>query len=540
MRHALTFAALALGVACATPARRQAMAFPGAAWAEDTPESQGIGSAGLQDALNYLAANVGSNGLTETVVVRNGILVWKGTNIDRQHSTWSCSKSFTSTAFGLLLQDGRCALDTPARDHVPELAAQYGGVTLRHFATMTSGYDGEGGSYDAYEGRSDANALVPPLSPLFAPGTEFRYWDEAMMQFGNALTRIAGEPLGDLLKRRVLDPIGLRTWTWLQAGSVPNWTGGFSTTARELARFGHLFLNRGNWNGTQLVAASWVDQATSVQVPSTMPYDPLPRSEGAGVYGYNWWVNGLRADGTREWPGAPPRTFAAWGFNNNMCFVVPEWSMVVVRMGTDGNVNRSVWSEFFSRLGSALGAAPPPPPPAQSVTRFALVDADTDQPIFDPLNGDATLNLGTLPTRNLNVRAETSPAAVGSVRFGLDGNPNYRTENGAPYALAGDASGDYNPWTPAIGPHSVIATPYTLSGAGGTAGTPLSISFTVIDDPSTPSSNGPPSAPPPPPSGGAPPSDDGGGGNCGATGLEALLACALALARPRRPAPRVA
>ncbi|HYG78185.1 MAG TPA: DUF5060 domain-containing protein [Planctomycetota bacterium] len=123
------------------------------------------------------------------------------------------------------------------------------------------------------------------------------------------------------------------------------------------------------------------------------------------------------------------------------------------------------------------------PAPTNAVTSFTLINADTNQPIagYDPLNNGATLNLATLPTRNLNIRANTNPTTVGSVRFALDANSNYRTESAAPYALAGDSNGDYYAWTPATGTHTLKATPYTGSSAGGTAGTALSISFTVSD-----------------------------------------------------------
>jgi hypothetical protein len=123
------------------------------------------------------------------------------------------------------------------------------------------------------------------------------------------------------------------------------------------------------------------------------------------------------------------------------------------------------------------------------VTGFTLINADTDADI-GPLGNGATINLATLPTRNLNVRANTSPATVGSVRFGYDGNATYGTENGAPYALAGDTSGNYNAWRPAVGSHSLSATPYALSNAGGAAGASKTISFTVIDDAFSASANG--------------------------------------------------
>ena len=117
---------------------------------------------------------------------------------------------------------------------------------------------------------------------------------------------------------------------------------------------------------------------------------------------------------------------------------------------------------------------------------LALADQCRHQPAdpgYDPLPSGATLDLAKLPTRNLNIRANTNPATVGSVRFALDGNSSYRTETAPPYALAGDTSGDYSPWTPSVGSHSVTATPYSGAGGAGTAGTALTIAFTVACDP---------------------------------------------------------
>ncbi|HYG76519.1 MAG TPA: Ig-like domain-containing protein [Planctomycetota bacterium] len=117
---------------------------------------------------------------------------------------------------------------------------------------------------------------------------------------------------------------------------------------------------------------------------------------------------------------------------------------------------------------------------SQAVVSLTLINADTDQDMFTLTSG-TTLNLATLPTRNLNVRANTNPAIVGSVRFGYDGNANYRTESGAPYAFASDNAGNYFNWTPTLGAHTITATPFTGGGGGGTPGTALVVSFTVID-----------------------------------------------------------
>ncbi len=115
----------------------------------------------------------------------------------------------------------------------------------------------------------------------------------------------------------------------------------------------------------------------------------------------------------------------------------------------------------------------------QAVTTLMLINADTDQDI-GPMTTGMTIDLAVTP--NLSVRAQTSPDPVGSVRFSYDDNGNLRTESGPPYTINGDIGGvDYTAWVPALGTHTLAATPYTQSAGAGTAGTALSVVFTVID-----------------------------------------------------------
>jgi predicted extracellular nuclease len=116
----------------------------------------------------------------------------------------------------------------------------------------------------------------------------------------------------------------------------------------------------------------------------------------------------------------------------------------------------------------------------QLVSGFILVDADTDTDIM-PINNGDTLDLAALPP-HLNIRAVTSPAFVGSVRFGFDTDSNYRTDNNPPYSLGGGSGNNFNPLNLSVGSHTLTGTPYTGSGANGVAGTPLTISFTVEDN----------------------------------------------------------
>jgi CubicO group peptidase (beta-lactamase class C family) len=343
--------------------------FPGKSWDEVPPESEQFDSAQLDAAAAYLKENSGKDGVRELVIICRGRLIWKGDNIDRRHGIWSCTKSFTSTVLGLLIEDGKCTLDTPAKDYVPELAEKFSGITLQHLTTMTSGYRAAGDEpKGTYRHGPSSTPFVPGPDPLFVPGEKYAYWDSAMNLLGLVLTRIAGEPLEAYFKRRIADPIGMdaAAWDWgdysTDRGVVVNGGSGnsnkhISITALEFARFGHLFLNGGNWDGKQLVGRTWIDQATAVHVPATLPWaQPESEIDGRGVYGFNWWRNGERADGHRLWPGAPPSVYAASGHNNNKLFVIPEWQMVIVRLGLDQadvKGRDEVWGEFLRKVGAA-------------------------------------------------------------------------------------------------------------------------------------------------------------------------------------------
>jgi CubicO group peptidase (beta-lactamase class C family) len=343
--------------------------FPAKDWQQMTPESQGLDSARLNGAVDYLRENAGPDEVNEVVIVRNGCLVWKGSNIDKVHGVWSATKSFTSTALGLLIDDGKVTLDTRAKDFIPALSAAYPAVTLRHFTTMTSGYRAmKDEPRGTYRHGPSSTPFDPCSTPLFAPGTQYAYWDSAMNEFGLVLTRIAGEPLKDLFQRRIADPIGMdpSEWRWGDFGPIDGVTinGGSGNSnnhifisARQIARLGLLFLNRGNWNGRQLISEKWVEMATKPQVPASIPLWPDSGADGRGVYGFNWWVNGIKTDGHRKWPGAPVATYAASGFNNNDMFIIPEWNMVMVRLGLDENtrpITDTVYSNFIKKVGLAI------------------------------------------------------------------------------------------------------------------------------------------------------------------------------------------
>ena len=338
--------------------------FPGQEWTLSNPKEQGMDPAKFQQALKYLESHSLHNGNRELVVIRNGYLVHAGKNADSVHNIWSCSKIFTSTALGLLIDDGVINLDDLAHEYEPLLKEQYADVSFRHFATMTSGYSASGESrWEDVDYADWSWTPYKPEEPYFPPGTAYAYWDEAQMMFGRVLTRVLQRTMHDFLTERITRPIGMGEWQWhpekeVDGLQINNGCTNVHVNALQLARWGWLFLNEGNWNRQQLISREWVAMATSVQVPSTIPVADTDRKStvGPGCYGFNWWVNSRMADGSLKLPGAPEGCYFASGHNNNKCIVIPGWNMVIVRMGEDGHPeNRDqVYGRFLQLLGDAL------------------------------------------------------------------------------------------------------------------------------------------------------------------------------------------
>jgi len=370
IRLSIAVLLVACGLSSVVTAASEAMVFPGEDWQQVKPEAQGVDSAKLEQAISYLKSNSGSDGVKELVIIRNGCMIWEGPNIDKMHGVWSLTKSFTSTVLGLLIDDGKATLDTLAKDYIPSMASTYSEVTLRHFTTMTSGYYAVGDrTTGSYKHGPSPTPFKPAARPLFQPpGSRYAYWDSAMNQFANVLTHIADEPIETLFKRRIADPIGMNApkWNWGDFGKVDrlvvnsgsgNGNKHMFISARELARFGHLFLNRGKWKDKQLISAAWVDAATKAHVPASMPLEDLSGADGRGTYGYNWWANGVKADDRRKWPDAPAGTYTASGYNNNDMFVIGEWNMVIVRLGLDQRdfpITDTIYNTFLKKVGEAM------------------------------------------------------------------------------------------------------------------------------------------------------------------------------------------
>ena len=344
------------------------MVFPTDDWEEKTPESQYVDPVKLNEALLYLRDNSGSDKINMACIIRNGYLIWKGNEsdilkYDRQGSIASIRKTIHTTVNGLLLNENKCnSMNNLAKDYEPRLAVKYPGVTLFHFATYTSGYNGmpEDNCNDPVEGK-----WFKPATPFCEPGTEFSYWDETIHMYTLVLTKIANENIVNYFHTRVGSKINLRptkfvwmTWETVDGFPQPHY---IRATAQELAKFGHLILNRGKWEGEQIIPENWVDEAITTHVSTDIPVTPGCRDhiDCRGFFGYQWQNNGIKANGQRVFPDAPTNLIWRDGNYAQYIFILPDWNMVIVRLGRDyadkPTANQEiVWNDTLKMIGEAI------------------------------------------------------------------------------------------------------------------------------------------------------------------------------------------
>lgn len=307
------------------------------------------------------------------VIIRHGYLVREFYTFNvvapTRFDVWSCTKTLTGTAWGLLLEESRqgklpnqplVTLDSPAYAYIPdgypltdERKAQ---ITIGHLLSMTSGIAGENeglfatptasdqGPFEYALGRAP-NRFGKWVDKLVAePGTVWNYSDPAFAHLSLAFAKLAGVELSAFLEERLLKPIGIENLSWDQHGgsgflgphTAPHT--GAHISARELARFGYLALHHGVWNEQQIIPRWWQELATN----SSQPLNPS--------YGYTWWTN---AKGT-QWPSLPKDAFGLAGYASNRCYVIPSLDLVVARVGT----GPSTWDEP-GFIGSVVGAILP-------------------------------------------------------------------------------------------------------------------------------------------------------------------------------------
>ena len=261
-----------------------------------TPEAQGISSAGI---LSFLqAADSGVDAMHSVMIVRHGHVVaegwWGPYDAKTPHMLYSLSKSFTSTAVGLAIAEGKLTLDDPVLKFFPDEAppqpsGNLRAMRVRDLLRMNTGHQGEPSfTSDAdttLRGATWVKRFLAHPVP-FKPGTHFLYNSPSTYMLSAIVQKVTGMTVLDYLQPRLFAPLGMEHPTWMASPQgISAGAYGLMVRTEDIAHLGQLYLQKGMWHGRQLVPAAWVAQATSLQTSN----GSSPTSDWDQGYGYQFW-----------------------------------------------------------------------------------------------------------------------------------------------------------------------------------------------------------------------------------------------------------
>jgi len=338
-----------------------------------TPERQGISSSAILDFVE--AADKQIDTMNSFMLVRHGYVVaegwWSPYDAGTPHILYSLSKSFTSTAVGLAISEGKLSLDDEVLKFFPddapsEPSANLKAMRVRDLLRMATGNQTE--PQIRIDGVPWTKTFLSHPVP-FKPGTHFLYNSAGTYMLSAIVQKVTGMTVLDYLKPRLFEPLGIENPTWVASPQgITAGAYGLSVRTEDIARFGQLYLQKGTWKGKQLIPSAWVEEATARQTAN----GSSPNSDWDQGYGYQFWRsrhNTYRGDG-------------AFG---QYCMVIPEFDAVVAITSGVRDM-QSVMNLVWTKL---LPAMKPDRVPENAVDRKKLEAKLTGLSVKLPL-GEAT------------------------------------------------------------------------------------------------------------------------------------------------------
>ena len=287
----------------------------------------------------------GPNGM----IVRHGHCIQRWGDTTRADMTFSVAKSYLAVLAGIALREGLIkSFDDRVADSALDdgfLSVHNAAITWRHFLTQTSEWEGTLWSkpdrIDRHRqvGVGADNSKKGTHRDLRAPGSFYEYNDVRVNRFSLALLHVFREPLPQVLKREVMDPIGASdTWRWhgyrnstvnidgqdmvcVPGGS--HWGGGLFISTEDHARFGLMVLNDGCWKSRRILPSGY---AQALRTPSPV----------FANYGLLWWLN----TNARQYANAPQTSYFSIGAGTSLIWLDPQLDLVsVVRWIDQAHIN---------------------------------------------------------------------------------------------------------------------------------------------------------------------------------------------------------
>ena len=413
-------------------------------------EAQGVSSRAILRFIEEAEQKI--DALHSFMMVRHGHVVaegwWAPYAAGEPHMMFSLSKSFTSTAVGLAVAEGKLSVDDLVLSLFPDEAPAAPGENLkamrvRDLLTMTAGHHQEDLRDFPYGSEESVVKKFLALPVAHKPGTFFVYNTPASYMLSAIVQKVTGQTVLDYLRPRLFEPLGIDDPTW-EASKQGVSMGGFGLSVRteDIAKFGELYLRKGTWRGRQLIPASWVETATARHVSN----GSAPSSDWEQGYGFQFWRSRhgfYRGDGA----------------HGQFCLVLPQYDTVIaITSGTRdmGSVMNLVWEHLVPALNAealpadaaaerALAArltgltlkpqaGASDSPTARGVTGTRYVFGDNAHK-FESItlesvgpSGEATF---TLRMGDADQRVTAAPGAWRKATFRLEGKPDPVAASGA-------------------------------------------------------------------------------------------------------------
>lgn len=300
--------------------------------------------------------------ITGLVILHQGQLVhesyYLGTGPEDLRISWSMAKSFLASLFGVVMAEGKIeSLDDPVVKYAPALkGTAYEPDTIRDVLTMSSGVKFNEDYFDFW---SDINKMgrVLALGGSMdgfaeglkardgAPGAAWHYVSIDTHVIGMVIRGATGRGIVDLMNEKIIGPLGLEAAPYYVTDGYgePFVLGGLNLRTRDYARMGQMILQKGNWQGRQVVPADWVEAMTR------------PQARDGALYGFQWWIP----------KGASPGEVMAQGVYGQYIYIDPATQVVIAvnaadRGFEDAGVDEANLAMFRALAGRAGGAAPSP------------------------------------------------------------------------------------------------------------------------------------------------------------------------------------
>lgn len=289
--------------ACSNASKTTSTALP-----RSTPELQGVDSKGIIDFID--AVNNSKNEFHSFIFLRHGKVVaegwWNPYRADLKHTMYSTSKSFTSTAVGFAVSEGLMTVNDKVISFFPDdlpdsISPNLAELKVKDLLSMAAGQDPEPFSIVMKDSNWVKAFLAAPI--VHKPGTVFLYNSLATYMLSAIVQKVTGEKVKDYLTPRLFEPLAIEGYDWEVDPKGIN-TGGWGLRIKteDMAKFGQLLLQKGKWNGKQIIPEAWVEEATTKKIdqnPNATPED-LANNSWVQGYCYQFWRcrhNAFRADG---------------------------------------------------------------------------------------------------------------------------------------------------------------------------------------------------------------------------------------------------